>query len=320
MKRFLSYLLLFSISLTSLLLPASAANTSLETLAENTIQVSKRLEDSGAVVYTYTQIDTFVNQVHEEFPYMDDLTIAKFVADYFNMDTTYMPDERILQIIQYNNLSISQDNIYQLKDGTILCTDIDDPVPYSVWNSSDGYMTIQTWSIYEKTVNGEDYFLVSADAKWYNFPKMRLEDKFVLGTNATFDDSYTEYGSAKQVFYCSNHAVETTISPYVTKNNLTSGDLRMEYESFVPVLCYNSRLPYCSYGDSDYSSDRTFYTSIGYRIITNGSANIQAGYAHKTVGVTGVSVSISADGAPGFSAGIGTVFTPYIARAVTVKR
>ena len=52
-------------------------------------------------------------------------------------------------------------------------------------------------------------------------------------------------------------------------------------------------------------------------MIADETVNIQAGYAHKTVGLGDISVGIDATGTPSFSVGRGSV-TEYIARPVTV--
>lgn len=324
-KKMLSILVILSI-VSSISLPIYASDTTftslnyLQDVANDVVHVTSRVEDSGAVVYTYTEIDKFVEEVHEIYPNIDDLEIAKALLSFANVDSNDLSNERILDFIKYNNFSISQEQILLLDDGTTFHTTKGDPIPASTWHSSDGYMTIITSYRYDKTVDGEDYFVVSADASWDKFPLMRLEDTFVLGTNAVFDDSYSETGSANQTFYCGNHGKYTEINEYVSKRNTVSGDLKLEYENFVPLIRYNSRTPYCSSGDSDYSNDRNFSLSISYRIISDGSANIQAAYAHKLVGPANISVSISATGEPSFSGGLATSYEPYRARAVTVRR
>jgi hypothetical protein len=52
-------------------------------------------------------------------------------------------------------------------------------------------------------------------------------------------------------------------------------------------------------------------------MIADESVNIQAGYAHKTIGFGDISVGIDVNGTPSFSASVATV-VPYVARAVTV--
>lgn len=51
-------------------------------------------------------------------------------------------------------------------------------------------------------------------------------------------------------------------------------------------------------------------------MIADESVNIQAGYAHKTIGFGDISVGIDVNGTPSFSASVATV-VPYVARAAT---
>ena len=51
-------------------------------------------------------------------------------------------------------------------------------------------------------------------------------------------------------------------------------------------------------------------------MIADESVNIQAGYAHKTIGFGDISVGIDVNGTPSFSASVATV-VPYVARAVS---
>ena len=79
---------------------------------------------------------------------------------------------------------------------------------------------------------------------------------------------------------------------------------------FVPI---SPRCDYCTGGARDYY----FSAYIRYGMIADESVNIQAGYAHKTIGFGDISVGIDVNGTPSFSASVATV-VPYVARAVTV--
>lgn len=88
------------------------------------------------------------------------------------------------------------------------------------------------------------------------------------------------------------------------------------YERFIPVMHFvpiSPRCDYCTGGARDYY----FSAYIRYGMIADESVNIQAGYAHKTIGFGDISVGIDVNGTPSFSASVATV-VPYVARAVTV--
>ena len=144
-----------------------------------------------------------------------------------------------------------------------------------------------------------------------------LQDAFVLGTSGTFDDSYSEYGSVSQTFTCTSGCTQKTYkNRSVSSSNTIDEDLSFDYERFIPVMHFvpiSPRCDYCTGGARDYY----FSAYIRYGMIADESVNIQAGYAHKTIGFGDISVGIDVNGTPSFSASVATV-VPYVARAVTV--
>ena len=102
----------------------------------------------------------------------------------------------------------------------------------------------------------------------------------------------------------------------VSSSNTIDEDLSFDYERFIPVMHFvpiSPRCDYCTGGARDYY----FSAYIRYGMIADESVNIQAGYAHKTIGFGDISVGIDVNGTPSFSASVATV-VPYVARAVTV--
>lgn len=138
-----------------------------------------------------------------------------------------------------------------------------------------------------------------------------------IGTSGTFDDSYSEYGSVSQTFTCTSGCTQKTYkNRSVSSSNTIDEDLSFDYERFIPVMHFvpiSPRCDYCTGGARDYY----FSAYIRYGMIADESVNIQAGYAHKTIGFGDISVGIDVNGTPSFSASVATV-VPYVARAVTV--
>ena len=102
----------------------------------------------------------------------------------------------------------------------------------------------------------------------------------------------------------------------ISSSNTIDEDLSFDYERFIPVMHFvpiSPRCDYCTGGARDYY----FSAYIRYGMIADESVNIQAGYAHKTIGFGDISVGIDVNGTPSFSASVATV-VPYVARAVTV--
>lgn len=83
-----------------------------------------------------------------------------------------------------------------------------------------------------------------------------------------------------------------------------------DYEIATYILDYTGQ----EYQDLPEEEILSFLT---YGMIADESVNIQAGYAHKTIGFGDISVGIDVNGTPSFSASVATV-VPYVARAVTV--
>lgn len=192
-----------------------------------------------------------------------------------------------------------------------------DAIPLADWTSDDGYMKITTNYSYIKTVGREKYYSVWARGTWQEYPAIALQDAFVLGTSGTFDDSYSEYGSVSQTFTCTSGCTQKTYkNRSVSSSNTIDEDLSFDYERFIPVMHFvpiSPRCDYCTGGARDYY----FSAYIRYGMIADESVNIQAGYAHKTIGFGDISVGIDVNGTPSFSASVATV-VPYVARAVTV--
>lgn len=163
----------------------------------------------------------------------------------------------------------------------------------------------------------ESFKLVLFCRSFHPIHDIALQDAFVLGTSGTFDDSYSEYGSVSQTFTCTSGCTQKTYkNRSVSSSNTIDEDLSFDYERFIPVMHFvpiSPRCDYCTGGARDYY----FSAYIRYGMIADESVNIQAGYAHKTIGFGDISVGIDVNGTPSFSASVATV-VPYVARAVTV--
>lgn len=225
-----------------------------------------------------------------------------------------LPD--MLVIVRDLNISTSSSYVRVDDEGNTIVSNFD-AIPLADWTSNDGYMKITTNYSYIKTVGREKYYSVWARGTWQEYPAIALQDAFVLGTSGTFDDSYSEYGSVSQTFTCTSGCTQKTYkNRSVSSSNTIDEDLSFDYERFIPVMHFvpiSPRCDYCTGGARDYY----FSAYIRYGMIADESVNIQAGYAHKTIGFGDISVGIDVNGTPSFSASVATV-VPYVARAVTV--
>lgn len=318
MKKFMSLLLSF-VLLSALTYPAFASNEAidLDEIAETTIQITEKTDDTGTPSTTFDGLDRFTSQVHLTYPSLSDYEIATFILDYTGQEYHDLPEEQILEILDYTNITTSIS--YIKVDDTGAPHFCDTPyIPFADWTSTDGYMKIVTSYSYTKTVNGEKYYAVSSSATWLKYPAVALKDAFTLGTSGEFDDKVTDFGSVNQNFTCLSCSKKKYRNRSVNTSKTTDEDLTLDYSNFVPALHFTPISPRCDYCGGS-AKDSYFNSYIKYGVIANRSINLQAGYGHMTVGVGSISIGIDANGTPNFSiSGVGTV-KPYVARAVTIS-
>lgn len=323
-KNFLSALITALMSLSLIIcssIPALADDSSVNLLilADQIIQTNTYEDENSNIMTDYTDIDLYIDQVHEQFPDISDYELAISIYEYTGQEYAGLPESIILDILDLNNISTTSTYITVDQNGTSQ-TYSSDAVPYAVWNSSDGYMKITTNYSLLSTSGSEKHYQVWAIANWIKYPAMALQDAFVLGTNGTFDDSYEEFASVNQTFKCTVGCQYpyTYLNRGVSPTSLTDGDLQLEYKNYVPVIHFIPYSPKCSNCQGP-ASDEFFMAYIRYGVVTNKSVNIQAGYAHKTLGIGDISVGIDATGLPSFSISPAGLISEYIARPVTIQ-
>lgn len=296
-----------------------SSDSNLLSIAQDTISEEVYTNEFGAVITTYTNLDTFIDTVHLTNPEFSDYDIAIFILQYTGQSYEGLPEGEILNILTLNNLTTSSSYITVKEDGSTTISN-DDVVLYDDWLSNDGYMKITTNYSYIKTVGREKYYQVMGMATWLKYPAMALQDTFVVGTNGTFDASYSEYANVNQRFKCLNSCETpfTYLTRSVTRTNPTDLDLSLTYKSFVPVMNFIPHGPRCNSCPGPSVHDM-FHAYLRYGVLADESINIQAGYAHKTFGIGNISVGIDATGAPNFSIGITGTISEYIARPITIN-
>lgn len=313
--------LLLSVTLLIGLSFSSSANTNpsnnLQIVAENCINVTQTADNEGYITTTFTHLDDFISEVRKEYPTISDYDIATFIYEFTNQEYSDLPENEIILILDCDNITTSETFIRIDDEGNSHISGTD-AVPLADWTSTDGYMKITTTYSHLKTVGNEKYYYVSARGTWQKYPAIALQDAFALGTSGTFDDSYSEYGSVSQTFKCKSGCGHTYTyrDRSVSSTSQTDGDLTLKYNNIVPTMHFVPISPRCDYCGGN-STDHYFSVYLRYGMIADESVNIQAGYAHKTVGVGNISVGIDITGTPSFSCSLSTV-EEYIARPVTV--
>ena len=299
---------------------AENTTTTLSSIAENTIQISSESQDSGAVVTTYDNLPLFIETVHNQLPNTTDEQLADFIIEYSGQDSTAIPSEDKLEMLNYESISNSKSYVKITENGDFIEVSQEEALidTLGVDTSSDGYMELNTSFSKRKTVGSDKYFTVWSYATWLKWPAVALTDVLVISTSGTFDDSFSESGYVNQTFQCTSGCSKNTYrNRSVSKTSLTSDDLTMKYSNYVPYLNFTPISPRCDYCGGG-SKDKYFKAYLKYGVITSSSCNIQASYGHKTFGVSGISVSVSAAG-PSISVGVGSTISVYNGRAVTVK-
>lgn len=179
------------------------------------------------------------------------------------------------------------------------------------WDSSDGYMRLNTGFSKTSTSGNTKRFNVWTIASWLKYPAVCLEDALMVGTNGSFDDSYSEFAYVYQTFKCSSCGKSTKYNRNVDQNTPTYEDVELEYTgNGVPAITFAPLAPRCDYCDGG-AKDDYFRAFIRYGVLIEGSGIIQASYGHKTFGLSGISVSVDATGMPSFSVGVGSTLTTY---------
>ena len=296
---------------------AADSSTDLSAIADATIQVTQTTSESGAITNTFNNLDDFVNAVHTANPAISDYEIATYILDYTGQEYQDLPEEEILSFLTYDNISTSSSYVRVDDEGNTIVSNFD-AIPLADWTSDDGYMKITTNYSYIKTVGREKYYSVWARGTWQEYPAIALQDAFDFW--ALLELSMTVI--VNMVLFLKLSPVPAAAHKKHTKNRSVSSsntideDLSFDYERFIPVMHFvpiSPRCDYCTGGARDYY----FSAYIRYGMIADESVNIQAGYAHKTIGFGDISVGIDVNGTPSFSASVATV-VPYVARAVTV--
>ncbi len=299
-------------------MPAFAAEDEsiLDDLANNIVQIEVVSDDSGAIVTTYTGLDTFVEKIHNEYPEITDYDIAEFMNKYTNQYFEGMPEEELLRILNYDNISTSKQFVIINADGTSNVSN-EEALPADTWTSADGCMEITTsYTGYDSDETGV-YYDVWSTANWLKYPTVRYQDAFTLGGTGEFDSNFAVSGYVLQFGYCNMCNHTTYRDRFVNDDRQYDSGLELTYPGF-PTLTFNPYYHVCEQC-SRIIGDSNFRAQIRYGVKAEGMRNLQAAYGHGTANITGIDVSFDSKGKPTF-AGIGATVETYYARPVTINR
>ena len=323
-KKCLPLFLALSLLL-SITVPAFASEPSLEQIASNTIAITHTTQENGLEVTTYENLDVFIDAVQGQFPVISDREIAEFLVEFSGQNSALLPEAAVMKILDYDNISIASSYVKVNEDGSseeISKQEAQINLLGAEYTDPNGIMKFETGFSKLYTSGSTKHFNVWSSATWIKYPAICIEDAFVLGTNGSYNDMdvVDDFGYVHQAFRCSTCGKATPYYRDVHVNAPEDEDLIMEYTSQgVPALKFAPRAPYCQYGHSGHDAkDSLFTVYINYDVLVEGSGMIQAGYGHATLGLAGISVSVSPNGSPSFSGGISTVVNSIYARPVSL--
>lgn len=321
MKKVISIFTVLSILFVFAFTAFAVNDPTLMSLADELITITSSTNENGTTVYTYTNIDSFIDSVRENLPEKTDREIAEFIMMYTGQEYNNISDNELLFVLDFDNIStttsiiVANENIKTIKDSRYSQIS-----PLADWIATDNKIKLSTNYSITSTDGTYKYCTVWTRSSWLKFPLMRLTDKLALSTSATFDDSVKEEGSISQNFYCESCKGTRVENFAVSKTKPKNTNIELVYDNFVPHLKFSGYVAGCkNCSDGGIPTDSLFSVFLKYGIIVNGVANIQSGYAYKTLGLGEASVGIDTDGSLSFSAPITAKYTYYTARAVTVK-
>ena len=319
MRKIISVFLILAILSAVTVSVAASENVTIDDIAKDIITMTAAKDEKGNDVYTYDNIDVFINTVRQELPELTDIEIANFIMEYTGHKYRFPTDATDLFVLDFKSVTTTVEMHF---DSVVEDDSIDIITPRATWESDNHAMTIVTSCALTESIGTKKKYTIYANAYWNEdgFPAMRLEDTFAVAHSAVYDDSVNEGGSFDQIFYCNKCGEYTTRSYSVTGDYTTDGTLKLKYADFAPYIAFNSFLKRCDYCVIGSPEDVYFGAFLHYGIIVNsGNANVQAGYAHKTFGPEdSVSVGVSSDKILSFSANFGTIIVDYTAEPVTI--
>ena len=283
-------------------------------VAEETIQKTQSVNENGLIVVTYTNLDQFIECIHENYEDITDYEIALYIRQYTKQIYEGLSEAEIVEILLLDNITTSVEYVTVDELGNVMSLN-SGILPR--WIDSTRTIEITTSYSYRKTVGNEKYYKIWASATWLDKPTVAIKDVFGLGTSGTFDSGYTAKASVYQTLQCLNGCTSKTYdNRSVQANDEVDGDLKMHYAAGVPTIEYVPANASCSYCLRN-TKCTYLSTYIEYGMITDESVNIQAGYGHSIVNCN-VSISFDYTGKPSITPTASPKGVPYIALPVTV--
>lgn len=260
---------------------ASSANANLWRIANSTIEVTEKTLRSGAVIFTYTNINECIALLQQKYPDLSDYDLAIFLRYFTGQSTDNLPEKEILNILQYDNISLSS-AYFQIKyNGAVQEISRQD----AFTASADSLIKITTGLSLIQTDDEMNYYTIWTSADWPAGNPHNQENTLVLSNNATFNSEYEEQGIVQSAYTCPDCGQTTYKTRNVNSQNTADADLYLEYNSFAPFLRFKSLKTKCANCPAHYipqAASCHAYLECG--IIAADNVQIQAGYACQKAG------------------------------------
>ena len=314
-------IVLTSIMAISLVTPAFADDAvelyaKVDNIAKDSIQIEVVTNKDGVEIYTYSNLDNFRERVSEEYPSIDNYTMAQMVMQYTNQDMRDLPQEEVLLFLDYDSITSTRQYMYESLDGNIISSNV-----YSMprWDTPDGHLSINT-SYAMISDNGNDKtYRVWAFAEWLDFPSWHFNDALALTMkDATFENDEQLFGYARQGFECNNCGRATSHYRSVETDDEIDNGLELHHSITVPGITFWLYPPACGYCGSSNAYEAINTSYIRYGITTDETCSVQAGYGHAHVGGVELIIGVGSDRTVNFS-GLDLVdITQYDAPVLTI--
>lgn len=249
-----------------------------------------------------------------------------------------LPREKVLEALNYVSVVETETFLKSTKDGAVEVSEelfyttieVTKEIPITTNNfyalenqSSVQYVNLPNYTqtfgdcILRSTANkrnsnpslpGRDLFTIRGEFEWKNRPLCQFTDILAIASSGNIDNNYKHYAGAwYKSLYLSDRIYK--YDDFDTDNNIIE-----VYNPSIYGLAVKTPLSLDISGDI-----RLEYVYAYYGISTQNDVSCQVAYSHATVGLGGISVSVSSAGSISFGASIGQTKEDYMGRAFTLS-
>lgn len=283
-------------------------------------------------------IDYYALAVKQRNPNTTDLDLGRTVLLALGDNESFidnLPDEKVIEATQYTSMVKTESFFMQSTTGEIIELSEDDyncgiasqhetetiftnspllaPASYNQTETQNSYLKITSIAYKHKPdyeVAGRNYFVLRGEIEWTNYPFFNDRDVLSIASSGNTDERYSACASGYWVYSADYGHNETAYmnqpSPKIKIYNPGPSNgkgIAAEIKLAAPGIAYTSYLK---------------HAYAYYGISTQNDVTCQVAYAHKTLGLGDISVSVDNSGAISFSSPIATTMDKYYGQAFTL--